>query len=94
MLEQIRNKMLDELDDLMVGFSQQHAVGNLGDDAEGLEELRSTADSQLTSICSDQRSMSAVPQEAHDGSDLGDEAAEAYSNSVSFDSGSMFVPST
>ena len=94
MLEQIRNKTLDELDDLMVGFSQQHAADNQEDDTEGVEELRSTtsaADSQVTSVLSDQRSLSASPEEAYNRMDSEDEGK--YSNSVSFDSGSIFVPS-
>ena len=92
MLKQIQNKTLDKLDNLIARFSQQHAANNLRDNTEGIAELRSiisTADSQVASVLSDQKSISASPKKVYsriDSKDLG-----KYSNFVLFDSSSIFV---
>lgn len=100
MLERIKKKSLDELEDLMGGFSRDAAGNNFQDDSSGAsgDEISAGAGggddhSQSRSVSTGRSIMAAFGRRRVD--DGGQESvfSESVSTSVTISSGSVFVPS-
>ena len=97
MLEQTKNKSLDELEDLMGGFSREYADGsNVGSDELGVEvgvdERDSGGHRQSRSAGTSRSIMAAFARKSNDERSRESELDESVTT-MTVSSGSVFVPS-
>ena len=101
MLEQIKNKSLDELKDLISEFSQDHASDDIqddaidvGDDKGGARIPNSDDDNRQSYSGSTGRSiMATFARRSNDNRSRQSELDKTISTAITVSSGSVFVPS-